>query len=94
MEESNNRYGRAMNVSEDGLLIYSREQMDIDQHLKSKIFFLLGMEFNGIEMEIQVVWMDFSLNEVWGAYRSGLRLVNISEKDRSKLKNLLLDLSQ
>jgi c-di-GMP-binding flagellar brake protein YcgR len=94
MEESYNRYGRAMNVSEDGLLIYSREQMDIDQHLKSKIFFLLGTEFNSIEMETQIVWTGFSSNEVWGTYRSGLRLVDISEKDRSKLKNLLLNLSQ
>ncbi len=91
-DEFGSRYGRAMNVSEGGLLVYSPEQMDIDQLLKSKIFFLLDSKLDTIEMETQVVWTDLDLNEAWGDYRSGLRLIDISAGDMRKLNNLLLNL--
>jgi hypothetical protein len=85
-------YGRAMNVSEGGLLMYSPEQMDIGQHLKSKIFFLHGAELDTIEMKACVIWTDLHLSEAWGDFRSGLKLTNISPNDMGKLKYVLTNL--
>ncbi len=91
-EGSASGYGRAINVSEGGLLIYSTEQMDIGQHLKSKIFFLHGAELDTIEMKTCVIWADLHLNLAWGDFRSGLKLTDISPDDMGKLKGLLTDL--
>ena len=85
--------GRAMNVSEGGLLICSPERIGINQHLKSKLFFILGSELNTVEMETQVVWTDFYLNKAWGDYRSGIRFTDISTEDMTKLKMFMKNLS-
>ncbi len=91
-EGSASGYGRAMNVSEGGLLMYSAEQMDIGQHLKSRIFFLHDAELDTIEMKTRVIWTDLHLNPAWGDFRSGLKLTDISPDDLGKLKNLLTNL--
>ncbi len=94
LEESDYRYGRAMNLSEGGLLIYSSEKINIEQQLKSKIFFLSGSELNNIEIKAQVIWTDIDLNKAWGDFRSGLKVVDISTADLSKLRTLLETLPQ
>ncbi|MGZ3513851.1 MAG: PilZ domain-containing protein [Thermodesulfobacteriota bacterium] len=85
--------GRAMNVSEGGLLICSPERIGINQHLKSKLFFILGSELDTVETETQVVWTDFYLNKAWGDYRSGIRFTDISTNDMTKLKMFMKNLS-
>jgi len=94
VNESDVRYGRAMNLSQGGLLMYSLYPMDVDEKIKSKIFFLSDSEMDAIEMKTQVVWTDLDWNEAWGDHRSGLRLVDISLNDMCKLRNLLTNLSQ
>ncbi len=91
-EGSASGYGRAINVSEGGLLMCSAEQMDIGQHLKSKIFFLHGAELDAIEMKTCVIWTDLHLNLAWGDFRSGLKFTDISPDDMGKLKSLLTNL--
>jgi c-di-GMP-binding flagellar brake protein YcgR len=86
--------GRALNASEGGLLIYFPEQMEIGQHLKIKLFFTSGADLNTIEMLAEVVWMDIHLGKGWGDYRCGVRFVDISPEDKTKLKNFLISLSQ
>jgi c-di-GMP-binding flagellar brake protein YcgR len=93
VDSSIGRNGRAMNVSEGGLLICSPERIGIHQHLKSKLFFILSSELNTVEMETQVVWTDLYLNEAWGDYRSGLRFTDISTKDMTNLKMFMKNLS-
>ena len=41
-------HGEAVNVSEEGLLVYLPESMDVGQHLSLKLFFSSGIEFNTI----------------------------------------------
>lgn len=72
--------------------MYSAEQMDIGQHLKSKIFFLHGAELDTIEMKTCIIWTDLHLNRAWGDFRSGLKLTDISPDDMGKLQNLLTNL--
>ena len=86
--------GRVTNLSESGMLIQSPGQMEIGQHLKSKLSFILGSEIDTIEMQAEVVWRDIYLNEAWKDYRCGAKFLDISTRDKTKLNNLLMSLSQ
>jgi c-di-GMP-binding flagellar brake protein YcgR len=86
--------GKALNISESGLLIYFPQEMEIGQHLKLKLFLASGSEMNTIETLVEVVWTDIRLGKDWGDYRTGVRFVNISMEDMEKLKNFLVSLSK
>ena len=86
--------GRVTNLSESGMLIQSPGQMEIGQHLKSKLSFILGSQIDTIEMQAEVVWRDIYLNEAWKDYRCGAKFLDISTKDKAKLNNFLMSLSQ
>jgi len=86
--------GRVTNLSESGMLIQSPGQMEIGQHLKSKLSFILGSEIKTIDMQAEVVWRDIYLNEARGDYRCGAKFLDISTRDKTKLNNLLMSLSQ
>jgi c-di-GMP-binding flagellar brake protein YcgR len=94
IDSSTSYTGRALNISEGGLLIYFPEQMEIGQHLKLKLFFTLGSDLNTVEALIEVVWIDIHLSEDRGNYRSGVKFIDISPEDIAKLKNFLKGLSQ
>ena len=94
IDESTNYNGRALNISEGGLLIYFPEQIEIGQHLRLKLFFILGSDLNTVEALIEVVWIDIHLNEDRSNYRSGVKFIDISPEDMGKLKIFLKGLSQ
>jgi hypothetical protein len=86
--------GRVTNLSESGMLIQSPGQVEIGQHLKSKLSFILDSEINTIDMQAEVVWRDNYLNKARGNYRCGARFLDISTKDKTKFDNLLMNLSR
>ncbi len=88
-----NQTGKALDASEGGLQILFPEQMEIGQNLKLKLFFSSDSELNTIKMLVEVVWMTTQLDEGEKHYRSGVRFINISLEDMTKLKNLLTSLS-
>jgi c-di-GMP-binding flagellar brake protein YcgR len=85
--------GRAINVSEGGLLIYFSEKMEIGQQLKVKLFFASGARLNSIECLVEVVWNDLHLGEGWGDYRSGVTFIDITPVDLDRLKKFLRSLA-
>jgi c-di-GMP-binding flagellar brake protein YcgR len=84
--------GRVLNASEGGLLVYLPQQVEIGQHLKIKLFFASGPHLNSIEVVAEVVWIDIHLGKEWGDYRCGVKFIDISSDDLSKLKNFLKSL--
>ena len=90
---STNRNGRAMNLSEGGMLIHSLDQVEIGQYLKSRLVFILDSEMNTIETDAEVIWRDIYFNKAWGDYRCGVRFLDLSTKDKNRLKDFLMDLS-
>jgi c-di-GMP-binding flagellar brake protein YcgR len=88
-----NQSGRTIDASEGGLQILFPEQMQIGQTLKMKLFFSSQAKLNAIEMLVEVVWINTQLREGDQHYRSGVRFVNISPEDMTKLKNLSTSLS-
>jgi c-di-GMP-binding flagellar brake protein YcgR len=85
--------GQALDASEGGLQILFPEQMEIGQNLNLKLFFSSGSELNTIETLAEVVWTNTQLEEGEKHYRSGVRFINISPEDVTKLKNFSASLS-
>jgi c-di-GMP-binding flagellar brake protein YcgR len=92
IDSTTHHNGRAINASEVGLLLYLPEQIEIDQYLRLKLFFTSGSELNTTEMLVKVVWVDIHLEKDWGDYRTGVRFIDISPEDMTKLKNFLKSL--
>jgi len=88
-----NQSGQALDASEGGLQILFPEQMEIGQNLNLKLFFSSGSELNTIETLAEVVWTNTQLGEGEKHYRSGVRFINISLEDMTKLKNFSASLS-
>jgi len=85
--------GRLMNLGEGGMFIRSPEQIEIGQHLKSNFSFTSGSEINSIEMLTEVAWIDIDLGEAWGDYRCGVKFIDASPENMTKLKTFLRSLS-
>ena len=81
------------NISEGGLLIYFPEETDVSQYLRLKLFFSLGSELNTIKVLAEVVWTDNHLSKDREYYPYGVKFVDISPEDGTKLKNFLRSLS-
>jgi len=93
IDSSVSHAGRGLNISEGGLLIYFPEKMDLSQYLRVKLFLPLGSKLSAIEVLAEVAWTDIHLGEGWGDYRCGVRFVDISPEDMTKLKNFIASLS-
>jgi len=87
MNDSKNILGRAVNISEGGLLLFICEEIEIGQTLRLKLFFS-GFKFKSIEAQVEVVWKDFQFGK-GEEYRIGVKFINISLEDMDKLKNFL-----
>jgi PilZ domain len=89
------KYGRVVNASEGGLLVYLPEEMGIGQRLGLKLFFPSHSEFNTLETFVKVVWKDVHLRKDWTwDYRIGVGFEDISQANMAILKNFLTNLEQ
>jgi len=88
-----NQTGQALDASEGGLQILFPEKMEIGQNLNLKLFFSSDSGLNTIEMLAEVVWINTRLSEGEKNYQSGVRFINISLEDMTKLKNFLASFS-
>ncbi len=94
VESSIGNEGRALDVSEGGLLIYFPERMEIGQRLNIKLFLSMGSKLNTIEIVSKVAWVEMGIDEDSGEHRTGVKFVEISPDDMTKLKNFLISLSR
>jgi len=94
IDSSTGTVGRALDISEGGLLIYFPEQMEIGQRLRLRLFLSMGSELNTIELLSEVAWVEMRIEEDWGDYRTGVKFIDISPDDKTKLKRFLISLSQ
>jgi c-di-GMP-binding flagellar brake protein YcgR len=88
-----NQTGQTLDASEGGLQILFPEQLEIGQNLNLKLFFSSGSELNTIEALAEVVWINTQLGQGEEHYRSGVRFINISAEDVTKLKDFSASLS-
>jgi len=50
----------------------------------------MGFDFDSFEALAKIVWKDVHIETEWKGYKYGLELVQISQKNRQKLRELLI----
>jgi c-di-GMP-binding flagellar brake protein YcgR len=80
--------GRAANASEGGLMLYLRDQMEIGQNLKIRLFFPSDLELDCIETLARVVWQEVTFGDP-NEIRCGVEFIEIPAEDLSRLKQFL-----
>jgi len=81
--------GHTGNVNEGGILVYFPKKGEIGEQFRFKFFFPLGTKLRSIEPRGEVVWVGTPAEGKWGNYPCGVKFVNISAEDRSRLKAFL-----
>ena len=89
-DQSRNRHGRTIDVSEGGLLLHLSELMEIGQILRVRLFMISGPDIASVEAvaQVEVVWQDIYPGKEED-YRVGVKFVEISGQDVGKLKKFL-----
>lgn len=91
--QTKSSFAHSWNISEEGSLVYFPEEMDVSEYLRLKLFFTIGPELNKIEVLAEVVWMDNHLSKNQKYYPYGVKFLDISPEDATKLRNFLRSLS-
>ena len=90
INSSTGTQGRVLDASEGGLIIYFPEQIEIGQRLRLRLFFMIGSHLNTIELLAEVAWVEMRVGKARGDYRTGVKFVDISPDDMTKLKDFLI----
>ena len=85
--------GRAINISEGGLLVSLPQKMEIGRRLKVKLLPDPDPGSKAIETVTEVMWVDTHVEKHREHFRCGVRFVEISSENVKRLKHLLKDLS-
>ena len=81
--------GLVVNASEGGLLIHSTKNMPLGVKLNIVVMFLIEYELAHFEVMAEIIWKDFHWDNHSEGYQYGLKIVQILDEDRSKLKQIL-----
>jgi c-di-GMP-binding flagellar brake protein YcgR len=84
--------GRTGNASDGGLMLFLGEPVEVGVDLRIKVFFPSEPKLDSIEVQAQVVWTEMAFGKEKD-HRCGVRFMDISSEDLSKLKNFLDRLS-
>ncbi len=81
--------GLVVDASEGGFLIHSVEDMPVGLKLNIVLLFTKGFELTNLEVSAEIVRKDLCSDNGSKGYQYGLRITQIIEEDRWKLKELL-----
>ncbi len=81
--------GLVVNASEGGLLMHSPKDMPLGLKLRIVVLFLAGYELANFEVTGEIIWKDLHFYNKAEGYQYGLKITQILEEDRGKLKQLL-----
>lgn len=91
MEAPSPQTGRAVNVSEGGLLLSLPERVEIGQRLRIKLF-PTPAPWDAMEMPGEVVWVES--HGVKKQVRCGVRFFEVSPENQRRLKSFLKSMSK
>ena len=89
------KHGRTINASEGGLLVHLPDEIALGQRLTLKLFYYSRSQLNIIEPSVEIIWRTVHLKKdfTWD-YRTGVRFVDVPQKDMIKFKNFLVSSNQ
>ena len=82
--------GIVVNASEEGLLINSIKNIPVGTKLNVAVLFPEEYELANFEVLGEIIRKELHWEEDWEGYQYGLKFTKILERDRHKLKQLLL----
>ena len=82
--------GIVVNASEEGLLINSIKNIPAGTKLNIAVLFPEEYELADFEVVAEIIRKELHWEEDWEGYQYGLKFIKILERDRHKLKQLLL----
>jgi hypothetical protein len=80
--------GLVGNLSENGLLIYSLQDIPVGSDLGIKVFFSNGYGFDVFKAFAKVIWKGFDRQNDREGFMYGLEFVSLDSEDRLKLEKL------
>ena len=86
--DSKRHLGRTGDMGENGIMLYVREEIDIGQNLRLRLFIDSGFTFIPIEALGEVVWKTLPSGQT-EEHQIGMKLIDISERDMVNLNNFL-----
>jgi len=77
--------GIVLDASEIGFLVHSIQNMGIGTQLKITVFYICGYKLETFEVFAEIVWENADKRK----YLYGIKIIEVVEKDRNKLKGIL-----
>ncbi len=81
--------GLVVDASEGGFLIHSVEDMPVGLKLNIVLLFTRGFELTNLQVSAEIVRKDLCSDNGSKGYQYGLKIIQMVEEDRWKLKELL-----
>ena len=86
--------GIAANISRAGMMVCLHDRIEVGTPLRIDVIFTKGFQLKIIRANATVVWTRVVQHALWGKYRYGLRLVELSDHFLSDFKGLLGQLAR
>ena len=95
-DQGENCGGIVADASEEGLLVYLKEHIEVGTRLKIEIIFVKRTALSSVKGMAEVVWSDLTARESYGELRSryGLQFQSVHEGEIEKLRDLLREIGQ
>lgn len=81
--------GKAVNLSEGGLLAYFLDRIGIGTELDLEMFYVLELQFTALSTRARVVWKDIVETSEAIEYQCGIEFTEMDREEKARLCKLL-----
>jgi hypothetical protein len=83
--------GLTGDASESGLLIQTLKEMPVGARIDIEVSCPRSLKLSNVKAEAEIIWKDICYWDDWEGYQYGLKFIQISKEDYSKLEQILKD---
>jgi hypothetical protein len=80
--------GLVGNLSKNGLLIYSIQDIPVGTDLGIKVFISNGYGFDAFKVFARVIWKGSERQSGWDGYKYGMEFISLALEDQIKIETL------
>jgi len=81
--------GKAVNLSEGGLLAYFFDRISVGTELDVEMFYTFGFQFTSLNAQARIVWKDIWETGEGIEYQYGIQFLRMDREQKIKLSKLL-----
>jgi hypothetical protein len=83
--------GLTLDASESGLLIQTLKEMLVGTRIDIEVLFPEKVKWSNFKAETEIIWKEICYWDDWEGYQYGLKFIEISKEDYSRLTQILSD---